>query len=655
MSPYSARRIRQPSGPRARQPQPAGSVVRRDILALLTSKAVRETIESVVIAFALAFLFRTFEAEAFVIPTGSMAATLQGRHQEVTCPMCGYAYRISASQEIDQGTELKTRDVAVGTCPNCGYTTCTNLALGRQLMQREEFNVPFNTNAVARGADSKSKSGDRILVNKFAYEFQEPERWDVFVFRYPGQSSRNYIKRLVGLPNETLKIHRGDIFTADYDPRAGDEPGLPLQYEIQRKPPHKIRAMMQIVHDNNYQAADLIAAGWPPRWLVWPPDAAHGAGDWTASEDHRSFTTDGSAPQETWIRYQHTVPSIQDWERVIHPDWFPDYDQADPRPQLITDGYPYNSSVGFPFRRNEWGQLVWLLGGGMSADHISPFGMHWVGDLVVECQLQVHSSQGQAIVELVEGGHVFQLRIDLTSGLATVAVDGSGKAFGDEGQPVDEALPQASTLLGRPGTYRVAMANVDDQLVVWIDDAQLVFDRPTTYRPLNNGVPQWDAQQQRGDLAPVGIGSLGASLRVDNLRVLRDIYYIAADTNHTGPDYLSGLLSDHRTRTRADWNLPLQERRLQLLSTPEQWPEAFGEMASSVFPLAEFPHNPRADQFLALGDNSPQSKDSRLWSFRIRNPATAEVIETEHFVERRLLVGKALAIYWPLTHVQFVR
>ncbi|MDP7266743.1 MAG: S26 family signal peptidase, partial [Pirellulales bacterium] len=64
------------------------------VLHFLTSKSVRETVESVVIAFALAFLFRTFEAEAFVIPTGSMAPTLQGRHQDVDCPMCGNAYRI---------------------------------------------------------------------------------------------------------------------------------------------------------------------------------------------------------------------------------------------------------------------------------------------------------------------------------------------------------------------------------------------------------------------------------------------------------------------------------------------------------------------------------------------------------------------------------
>ena len=51
-----------------------------------TSAGIRETIESIAIAFVLAFLFRTFEAEAFVIPTGSMAPTLMGRHKDVICP-----------------------------------------------------------------------------------------------------------------------------------------------------------------------------------------------------------------------------------------------------------------------------------------------------------------------------------------------------------------------------------------------------------------------------------------------------------------------------------------------------------------------------------------------------------------------------------------
>ena len=60
---------------------------------------VRETVESVIVAVMLALLFKAFEAEAFVIPTGSMAPTLQGQHKDVVCPKCGLRYRVNASVE----------------------------------------------------------------------------------------------------------------------------------------------------------------------------------------------------------------------------------------------------------------------------------------------------------------------------------------------------------------------------------------------------------------------------------------------------------------------------------------------------------------------------------------------------------------------------
>ena len=50
-------------------------------------------------AVVLAFLIRTFEAEAFVIPTGSMAPALMGAHKDLVCKKCGYPYQVSASDK----------------------------------------------------------------------------------------------------------------------------------------------------------------------------------------------------------------------------------------------------------------------------------------------------------------------------------------------------------------------------------------------------------------------------------------------------------------------------------------------------------------------------------------------------------------------------
>jgi len=51
--------------------------------------------------------------------------------------------------------------------------------------------------------------GDRILVFKLT---KKPERWDVIVFRNPDNPSQNFIKRVVGLPNEILQIKDGQIY-----------------------------------------------------------------------------------------------------------------------------------------------------------------------------------------------------------------------------------------------------------------------------------------------------------------------------------------------------------------------------------------------------------------------------------------------------------
>ena len=55
-------------------------------------------------------------------------------------------------------------------------------------------------------------TGDKILVNKFAYDFRDPDRWDIVVFKYPDDTSRNYIKRVVALPGERIRVRDGDVY-----------------------------------------------------------------------------------------------------------------------------------------------------------------------------------------------------------------------------------------------------------------------------------------------------------------------------------------------------------------------------------------------------------------------------------------------------------
>lgn len=54
--------------------------------------------------------------------------------------------------------------------------------------------------------------GDHILVNKFIYRFEKPERGDIIVFKYPKDPSRDFIKRLIGQPGDALEIRDKRVY-----------------------------------------------------------------------------------------------------------------------------------------------------------------------------------------------------------------------------------------------------------------------------------------------------------------------------------------------------------------------------------------------------------------------------------------------------------
>src|SRR5438132_1609184 len=167
--------------------------------------SLREVVETVVFVVVLVLLLKSFVAEAFVIPTGSMAETLYGYQKLVTCPKCKWEFPVNCSFEVDpQQGESPTPAVGC-TCLNCFYHIDFGTEYGPDRSKWPSWNT-----------------GDRVLVGKYFYDLDVgnlngPSRYQVVVFKYPEKPQRdytplNYIKRLIGLSRETIAIHYGKLY-----------------------------------------------------------------------------------------------------------------------------------------------------------------------------------------------------------------------------------------------------------------------------------------------------------------------------------------------------------------------------------------------------------------------------------------------------------
>lgn len=615
------------------------------------NQAGRETAESLIYAVILALLFRVFVAEMFVIPTGSMASTLRGQHVAVDCQACGIEYHVNASRETrnfdfngdgqlsgyELQQQLDSRVTQVG-CPNCGAARLLD---------------PDNVKA------ERSRSGDRIVVNKAVYDFSSPQRWDVIVFKFPGNAKQNYIKRLVGLPHELVKIWRGNVYTtpelfalplshqpaleaglltdelraafeqhgitlesdanipafSDISPSSteegqnwalrmysGSDSFLLIQHEQQI---YVYRDDFRIVRKPETRLLAMLQLVHDQNYV---PTELHRAGyplrwsgpGWQAGESLQSFSIAPAEEKPQWLRYRHwALPTLEQWEAVERGDRL-DPDSLPTVGSLIMDYYAYNFLELGPH--------------------------HWVGELAVEASIKVADHQQGAVwLELVRGGTKYRCRFDLATGKAELTIEGEGGFLQDGEAEPSSAGPVADAGVTGPGAYDLRMSNVDDQLRVWVNDRLLTFDGPTEYQPPASDAPFYQAATESqpedpGDTSPVGVGVENAAVEVGNLKVLRDIYYNAKDRYAVRMQDFQGaqLLPD---------------------APPSHWlnPSIFANRRQIYFVLGE-------EQYFPLGDNSPYSSDARMWD---PPPRLYERPRSHHYVKRELFIGEALLLYWP--------
>jgi signal peptidase I len=256
---------------------------------------------------------------------------------------------------------------------------------------------------------------------------------------------------------------------------------------------------------------------------------------------------------------------------------------------------------------------------------------------MLECDLEVMQKGGSVSIELQAGVDLHRVRIDLSTGEAVLQV--VRQTNGAEAKEI--AVQRAITPMRQPGKYRIGFANFDERLTLWINGS-LPFGEGLSFP----GPSTEDRAPRAGDARPIAIAARNAALKVSKLRIFRDIYYTRSARNEP-PEYEALHWPDRSAFSLASLlSLTPAEQEMPPTARIERW-DALGRQRPWFYPMGlkqEFgrsyqdPESSNGpclgpDEYFALGDNSTRSSDSREWGQ----------------VPERLLLGKAVFVYWPLT------
>lgn len=543
----------------------------------------RETFETISFVVFLVLMLKAFVAEAYVIPTGSMATTLLGDHMFLECPRCGLKYAVNASnggerlEQVQQDGGRKMLRLQ-GCCQNCQFV-------------------------ISNPAESVD-GGDKVLVLKPVYDMFSPRRHDSVVFKYPLGPQKdfgayNYIKRLWGLPGEKLAIWGGDVYLVE---KVGEKE----QLKIIHKAPDKMLRMRRLVNNN-----DLINPTFnPPLNTSWQPlseklvTPAAGTSAWEPTDHGKIWVAKSKSEGMDWLRYQHQFQPVKTGGITLGN---PPVDG----PHLITNFMAYNHIE----------------------DRFQQDAVDWVGDLMIEAEVEPQESKGQLVLQLNKGVITAEARFNLETGKCTVVLLKNGK---------EVSTHEANTSLNSRSKQLVRFANFDQRLTLWVG-SRLIFGDGIEYADLSD--------EERGprlaDMMPASIGVNQANVVIRKISLWRDIYY-SRDPQlldaHVSPEGLAMTKQEFRELAgKGDLSTTRRNGWLPYYPSTVRMGEYTGGMGLPAFyPKVDATHPSdrfNADEYFMLGDNSLASQDSRYWGQ----------------VPQRMLLGQAIWVYWPFRNFASIR
>ena len=125
----------------------------------------------------------------------------------------------------------------------------------------EAFKIP--TGSMEPTLRGDPAEGDRILVSKLYYSAHDPDRWDIFVFYCPDSPEKHYIKRLAGKPGEAVQIYNGNLYV---DGKLARKPADVQQTMWRKLTDERIELTGELLNRLNGERTRLRGTNQPHGW-----------------------------------------------------------------------------------------------------------------------------------------------------------------------------------------------------------------------------------------------------------------------------------------------------------------------------------------------------------------------------------------------------
>ena len=458
----------------------------------------RSLIETIIGLAIAVSLVRGLATEGYMISTGSMAPTLLGYHRHAECPHCQFEFtRGSVPRDFrspaavragGDDDDLGTSDEATPTESDATEQTATP--------PNESESVVCPNCGTGFTTASPRTEGDQLLVFKHIYRHRLPRRWEVVVFRNPSDPAEAYIKRVAGLPGETIAIREGDVWA---DGR------------LCRKPASVQRAMRLPVASLDHPT------GTPSRWRLDGGWLRSGTGDGTVELLH-----DG--PPST-VTYHHRLRSGGEHiSEVALPQWPTPHPPNAARlqwhqgrlhcrgvlPDAVRDGLlglspeaTYQAAIRELATASRASLVTDACGYNRPGGESFP-----VRDLAWSGRVELGTATSTLVVRLLYGRQPFALQLTPTQArLLTLGRDGSA-----------EVLGEAAVSLGSQPAL-VELSVIDRQVVVALDGRELLPPLPFAASELTT----------RPSRTPLTLTAAG-SVRLREVMLWRDVYVTPPDS-----------------------------------------------------------------------------------------------------------------------------